>query len=264
MAAFPRAEGHVLYGGTEAEPIAHCSMAELVEADDAGSCGAGAGLLVGAPVPDIDVRIIGLASAPISIDIDEITVGPGEWGEIAVRGDHVLSCWFQNREADDTAFIRTDGDQWLRTGDVGRFDASGRVWLGGRTADVIEYRGRTIHPYEVEPVLDRLPGVRRSAMLWTPAGGAEVFVDVDDGAVAAGEAVAAALAAMGLAGVGVRWPVHIPVDGRHNSKVDRPTLRSRHTRVVVTAAARKVLHRVSGRLGDVLASGPTPGAGQRA
>lgn len=248
IAAFPRAEGHVLYGGTEAEPIAHCPMQELIDADHAGSCGAGAGLLVGPPVPDIELAVIG-TDTPTSSDrsIGDLVVRPGSWGEIAVCGAHVLSRWFDDPQADRATRVRSGGDagrpEFLRTGDIGRVDESGRLWLGGRVADIVEHEGRPLHPYEVEPVLDRLAGVRRSALMSSPAGGAEVFLDVDPeaGAEAAARLARAALPGVGLRGVTVHWPVAIPVDGRHNSKIDRPRLRARRARIVAIAAARRQL-----------------------
>ena len=255
IAVFPRARGHVLYGGTEAEPIAHCPMEELVDADDSGSCGAGAGLLVGPPVPDIELAVIETGrpadtDGPALGSIDDVAVTAGRWGEIAVCGSHVLSRWFDDPQADRASRLRAgdggdggDRREFLRTGDIGRLDESGRLWLGGRVADVVEHEGRALHPYEVEPVLDRLAGVRRCALMSSPSGAAEVFLDVDP-EPDAGEAVRlarAALRGMGLGGVAVHWPVAIPVDGRHNSKVDRPRLRARRARVVATAAARRYL-----------------------
>ncbi len=260
IATFPRARGHVLYGGTEAEPIAHCPMQELIDADDTGSCGAGAGLLVGPAVPDIELAVIETGTpadtdGPAAGSIDDVTVTAGRWGEIAVHGAHVLSRWFDDPKADRATRLRAgDGGErreFLRTGDIGRVDESGRLWLGGRVADIVEHEGRALHPYEVEPVLDRLAGVRRCALMSSPTGGAEVFLDVnpEPGADEAVRLARAALRGMGLRGVAVHWPVAIPVDGRHNSKVDRPRLRARRARIVAAAAARRHLGSLRRRAG---------------
>jgi acyl-coenzyme A synthetase/AMP-(fatty) acid ligase len=252
--AFPAAEGAVLYGSTEAEPVALCPMAEVVAAADRGDLRPGAGLLVGRPVPEIDVRILPPAPTPAPAPP---TTGPATrrdagrhhgaagdrpdvgWGEIAFAGDHVLPRWFRDPAADASTRTPLDGKDFLRSGDVGRIDERGRLWLGGRVADAVHHGDRIVHTYEVEPVLDALDGVRRTALLATP-GGPVLLVDTGPDRRPVPPLVRQVLHRAGLADIAVHGPVIIPVDGRHQSKVDRPTLRRRRRRLVAAAGVRRL------------------------
>lgn len=67
---------------------------------------------------------------------------PGRTGEIATRGPHLMRGYWRRPAATAAALVAVEGEEggkglWLRTGDVGRLDAEGRVWFQGRTADVI-------------------------------------------------------------------------------------------------------------------------------
>lgn len=110
---------------------------------------------VGLPRSHTDVRL----AAP---DGDLLPVAePGVVGEVVVRGPTVMSHYLHDLEA--TAATLADG--WLRTGDVGSFDACGRLHLLERTKDVVIAGGVNIYPREVEDVLARLPGVRDVAVV---------------------------------------------------------------------------------------------------
>lgn len=99
-----------VYGSTEAEPIAEV-QARDVTPDDITRMQAGAGLLAGPPVPGIALRI--------------------EDGEIWVSGDHVVAGYLDPaRDVETKRHI--DGVTWHRTGDAGRLEPDGRLWLLGR------------------------------------------------------------------------------------------------------------------------------------
>lgn len=83
------------------------------------------------------------------------TTDPDVVGEILVRGPTVA-----------TVAIADDG--WLHTGDLGRLDDRGHLTVVGRTADTIISGGENVLPLEVERVLDRLDGVRESAVFGRP------------------------------------------------------------------------------------------------
>ncbi|MDX6739577.1 class I adenylate-forming enzyme family protein [Actinocorallia sp. A-T 12471] len=97
----------------------------------------------------------------------EVRIGdgptPGE-GEILVRGDVVMAGYWNDPEA--TARTVTDG--WLATGDVGRFDARGFLYLTDRSKDVIISGGSNIYPREVEEALLLHPGVHEAVVVGVP------------------------------------------------------------------------------------------------
>jgi Acyl-CoA synthetases (AMP-forming)/AMP-acid ligases II len=99
---------------------------------------------VGRPLPDFQVRIM-------SPDEDGS-------GEVAVRGPGLLDAYaspWMPREK----ILR---DSWFITGDIGRFDADGFLFLSGRKTAVINVAGRKVFPEEIEAVLNRHPAVRES------------------------------------------------------------------------------------------------------
>jgi acyl-CoA synthetase (AMP-forming)/AMP-acid ligase II len=88
----------------------------------------------------------------------------GQPGEIAVRGDVVMTGYWNNPQA--TAAALTNG--WLRTGDIGLFDSGGRLHLLDRRHDTIISGGSNIYPREVEDVLVRHPSVKEAIVFGVP------------------------------------------------------------------------------------------------
>jgi acyl-CoA synthetase (AMP-forming)/AMP-acid ligase II len=82
-------------------------------------------------------------------------------GELQVRGPEVCVGYV---DAAQTAAAFTD-DGWFRTGDLGRIDADGFVWLDGRVSDVINRGGNKVFPAAVEEVLLAAPGIREVAVV---------------------------------------------------------------------------------------------------
>ena len=188
----PNARAYVFYGSTEAEPIAETTFAEVAEAR-------GEGLLVGAPVPEADVKL--------------------EQGEVWVRGAHVNRRYVNNPEANEKYKVPAgDGTIWHRTGDVARRDEQGRLWLLGRLGDDFALDGRTLWPLPIEIAVADVTGVRRAGFV---DGKIAVEIDGDE----ALQAVRTLLRSLAMEGVSVHPVEKIPVDARHNSKVDRAALR---------------------------------------
>ncbi len=223
LMAFPEADARIVYGSTEAEPISSVSMRDVVASG-------GDGYLVGEVVPAAQVRIVNLPDdAPVldhrGLDPYDVVVG-----EIVVSGAHVNRRYIDNPTADRANKVfGLDGTVWHRTGDVGHFDGAGRIWLTGRTADLVEHRGYVVHPLPVEATLDGLAGVRRAAIVATDGQRANVVVELEGGHAnhSVVRVVQDELTRLGLGSVPVRTVDAIPVDGRHNSKIDRPALRRR-------------------------------------
>lgn len=94
---------------------------------------------------------VGRAAGPevAILDATGRLLGPGEEGEVGVRGENVMQGYLDNPEANRTAFA---GD-WFRTGDVGRLDEDGFLRLTGRAKEIINRGGEKIAPVEIENVL---------------------------------------------------------------------------------------------------------------
>lgn len=210
--AFPNATIRIAYGSTEAEPIAALDIDDYLTWPDPA-----AGLLVGTVVDEAEVMI-----ARLDQNGQAQPCAHGEAGEILVAGPHVLQGYYHNPVADAANKIpRPQGDVWHRTGDVGYFDGLQRLWLTGRVADAIQLMGGIAQPYPLEQQLDALPGIERSAVvqcgeklcLFVVADVAldDIKIRIDD--------------LMPTASWLLIRLTEMPVDGRHNSKIDRPALR---------------------------------------
>jgi len=219
----PRARVAAVYGSTEAEPIADIDWNDI-STDDLHEMFCGGGLLAGRPVPDIDLRIIenqwGRALAPVAAaDFAGLCLSNRRPGEIIVHGGHVLGGYLGGVGDDQTKWRVGDG-VWHRTGDAGYLDDRGRLWLLGR-ADAKVQDGRGIlYPLAVECAASRIAGVRRCALM--PREGKRVLIVEPAGAVLE-ETLHRELAWAGIDEI--RFLDRIPVDKRHNAKIDYPALR---------------------------------------
>ncbi|MBA4013508.1 MAG: malonyl-CoA synthase [Phenylobacterium sp.] len=96
----------------------------------------------------------------------ELRIGGGEaTGTIEIKGPSVFGGYWQMPEK--TAQEFTD-DGFFITGDVGRQDADGRVWISGRAKDLIISGGFNVYPKEIELILDEMDGVTESAVIGLP------------------------------------------------------------------------------------------------
>jgi malonyl-CoA/methylmalonyl-CoA synthetase len=104
---------------------------------------------VGFPLPGVELRI----------------GGGEETGVIEIRGPSVFSAYWRMPEKTAEEFTP---DGYFITGDVGRQDPDGRVWISGRAKDLIISGGYNVYPKEIELVLDELAGVSESAVVGVP------------------------------------------------------------------------------------------------
>ncbi len=200
----PQADVVVHYGSTEADPIASIEAAEVLAM---GGDGAGRGSCVGAPSPELALELWQPGATQ--------SVAQGEPGEVVVAGDHVNRSYLEDPEADARFKVRLGGRVWHRTGDIATRDLEGRVWLLGRVGEAIDGRW----PLVVEAVAESLPWVRRAglgAQQGQPALVVELFAgqQPDDW-----QAQLAARCQVPRVMQGT-----VPVDHRHNAKVDRGAL----------------------------------------
>ena len=106
--------------------------------------------------PGTEVRVVSLMDEPCA---------PGEEGELQVRGCLAFPAFYDNAEANATAFAPGG---WYRTGDLATMDEGGNVAITGRAKDVINRGGHKFNPRDVEDLLDSHPLVLQSAIVPMP------------------------------------------------------------------------------------------------
>lgn len=223
QAMAPAAEIVAVYGSTEAEPIAKISLNEITAQDRQGML-SGRGLLSGFPDPDIQLRILregarGMDGAVSANAFGAASLSPGEFGEIVVNGPHVQPGYL-NGIGDAETKLSVDGRTWHKTGDAGYLDERGRVWLLGRSRERIQDAAGVIYPFQVECAAQQDPAVRRSALIaWQ--GQRWLVVEAVQGLTPQDLTARLAWARLDQ----IRFVRRIPVDQRHNAKVDYPALR---------------------------------------
>jgi acyl-coenzyme A synthetase/AMP-(fatty) acid ligase/pimeloyl-ACP methyl ester carboxylesterase len=203
----PEAELHTPYGMTEVLPVADVSLTDLVR------IGTGQGVCVGKPVSGCDVRIDPQTS--------ELLVS-APWMSAGYD-----SLWLTQHNARPAVSADGYSVTWHRTGDVGHLDTEGNVWVEGRLVHVIHTSRGPVAPVPLEIAIEALPTVVRVAAVGVGPADVEQIVivietiDSGDGPADAEltHAVRAALAPLTIASV---WTTKkLPVDIRHNSKIDR-------------------------------------------
>lgn len=227
MRAMLPPDGQVVtpYGATECLPVASIESREVLE-DTAAATAGGRGVCVGRPVPEADVVIIGIDDGPIRAMSDARALGPGEVGEITVRGPQATRRYWDAPEHTALAKIDDGGAVRHRMGDLGYLDERGRLWFAGRKSQRVEAGGRTFFTAEVEGVFDAHDAVYRSALV-RAHGGPAVCLELERGRRAPSRAELRALADAHDATRGIeRFEVHpsFPVDIRHNAKIKREQL----------------------------------------
>ena len=223
----PNAIAHTPYGMTECLPVASISLPELE------SIGTGDGVCVGRPLPGVEVQL-----EPITDD---------GLGEILVRADHMRTgydrLWFTTHQA-----TRPEVG-WHATGDIGRIDEAGLLWVSGRAAHMLTVPSATLAaglgPVGIEKTVEQVDGVYMATAIGidgTEVSGQKVAVvvqlDTPSGSpkhcgLEITDAVRASVARWldtidqrhganrSLDVVAVLEVPKLPVDRRHNSKIDR-------------------------------------------
>jgi len=175
------------YGLTEASPIVTGNPLHLK--DFTGS--------VGVPFPSTDVAVFDESGRELPV---------GETGEICARGPQIMAGYWQR--PDETAKVLF-GEGWLRTGDLGRLDAWGYLFIEDRKKDVIVVSGFKVYPNEIEDVATLQPGVREAAAIGVPDEQSgevvKLFVVRSDGQVTAADVLAHARRSL----TGYKVPRHV-------------------------------------------------------
>ena len=232
----PEAEIFTPYGATEVLPLASIGSREILASTRA-LTDAGAGVCVGRVVVPNDVRIIEVTDTALTDwrQVRELPVG--EIGEITVAGPTVTSMYIGRPEATRLAKINRDGAIVHRMGDVGYFDAIGRLWFCGRKSHRVELPGMTLFSAPVEEIFNTHIAVFRSALVGVTIGGARVpvlCIERDQEVLSKNRMEERELFDQ-LKTIGakfehtkgiMRFLIHpgFPVDIRHNAKISREKL----------------------------------------
>ena len=145
-ALYPKVKVQNLYGQTENSPAA-TTLKDHYALDKIGS--------VGEPLPQTKIRVV---------DEHGNDVSPGEVGEIVVKGPQNMKGYLKNEAETD----KTLKNGWLFSGDLGRFDEEGLLYIVDRKKDMIIRGGENVYPVEIEEVLYQIPEVLEAAVVGAP------------------------------------------------------------------------------------------------
>ncbi|WP_328908653.1 long-chain fatty acid--CoA ligase [Streptomyces sp. NBC_00234] len=135
------------YGLSETSPVASFNPPD--QPRKAGS--------IGLPIRGVELKLVA---------DDGTSVAPGEVGEIAIRGENVMRCYWNRPE--ETAEAVRDG--WFHSGDLARVDDDGYYFVVDRKKDLIIRGGYNVYPREIEEVLYEHPAVAEAAVVGVPHG----------------------------------------------------------------------------------------------
>ncbi|MEO1061773.1 MAG: alpha/beta fold hydrolase [Actinomycetota bacterium] len=217
----PAAEAHTPYGMTEVLPVADIGLDEL-----RGRRG-GDGVCVGRPRAGVEVRISALDERGRATG--EPDAVPGTVGEVLISADHVKDGYDRLWLTEHRSSLLP---RWHRSGDVGMLDGDGYLWIGGRLEHVITTTAGPVTPVSIEVAAETVDGVRRAAAVGVGPSGRQVVavvVETDPPARRPGLAGPAVTDSVRVAVAAVDRPTpvavlrvpRLPVDRRHNSKIDR-------------------------------------------
>jgi acyl-CoA synthetase (AMP-forming)/AMP-acid ligase II len=232
LAAFPNAYSRIVYGSTEAEPISSIELNQYLKYSQTTR-----GYLVGKPAEQVEILIANVPAQTASEDdLLKHKVSCAEVGEILVSGRHVLKQYVDNPSANAENKIRRTQNNinehhpiWHRTGDTGFLDDTGKLWLTGRVKDSLVMNQSVIQPYPLEQSMDAIKGIVRSALIEFNHA---LYVFVQSGKASSHTLsseirceIEQILVAAGIHCFHINMIEDMPVDARHNSKIDRMALR---------------------------------------
>jgi long-chain acyl-CoA synthetase len=134
------------YGLTETAPAVTMNPSHLTSFNGS----------IGLPIPSTELKIC---------DDEGVEVKQGEAGEVYVRGPQVMRGYW--KRPIETAHVLSE-DGWLRTGDIGKIDSEGFVYLVDRKKDMIIVSGFNVYPNEVENIIADMPGVLEVGVIGLP------------------------------------------------------------------------------------------------
>lgn len=249
-AIMPNASAHTPYGMTECLPVANIDLQQIETA------GPGNGVCVGHPVGGVEVEVSPLDTKAAATG--ERTRQPGITGELCVAAPH------RKDRYDRLALTELESSRepgWHRTGDVGHLDDDGRIWIEGRLAHVITTAAGVVTPVGVEQAVESIDHITMAAAVGVgPSGTQQVVVVLTTDPPAGRLQIAplsltdrvrsVVLAAVGVEVTAVLAVPDLPVDIRHQSKIDRAEVARRASAMLAGRGVR--------RRGDDRAAAPPP------
>jgi long-chain acyl-CoA synthetase len=146
------------YGLTETSPVACANP--MIPWEEGGKPLKKAGS-VGVPFPDTAVAILDLSEGKTVLATDEE-------GEIALAGPQIMKGYFKKEEATAEVIRQVEGRRFFLTGDIGKIDEDGYLWITDRKKDMIDVSGFKAYPREIEEVLIAYPAVSVAAVIGVP------------------------------------------------------------------------------------------------
>ncbi len=230
------------YGATECLPVASISAREVLK-ETAVLTAIGKGTCVGHVFHGMRVRIIETSSEMLREIGKTVSVASGQIGEIIVSGPVATREYYQRPNATNFAKI-ADGDSfWHRMGDVGYFDDVGRLWFCGRKAHIVSTTTGPMYSVCCEAIFNNHPAIYRCALVGIGAKGRQIpmiVAEPEPGKFPSSEQDRRQLGNE-LLQLGTQNPltanIHqilfhrsLPVDTRHNVKINRELLAAWATR----------------------------------
>jgi acyl-CoA synthetase (AMP-forming)/AMP-acid ligase II len=148
---FPAARIYSMYGLTECKRCTYLPPEDIDRKPES----------VGIAIPNTELWLV---------DENDRRLGPGEIGQLVIRGATVMKGYWEKPEATAKKLKPgpVPGEQVLYTGDLCRLDDEGYLYFVGRMDDIIKSRGEKVAPKEVEAALVAIPGVHEAAVIGVP------------------------------------------------------------------------------------------------
>ena len=213
------------YGATECLPVSLLAGSEILRRGLIAQTRAGKGVCIGRPVPGLAWQIISPEGLPCAV---------GEVGELVVRAPQLTPGYYGNEAASQASrWYETPERWWHRMGDLTYADGEGRLWFCGRRVHRVQCQGLVFDPIPCEGVFNQHPEVRRSALIAVGGGAALVLERWDRRTYLLPQSRARFKAELmqlareiSPANAIEVFFLHgnLPVDTRHNIKIDRLAL----------------------------------------
>lgn len=226
------------YGATEALPISNITGKYILKYT-AAHTKRGHGTCIGLPIKGIQVKIIEATNDSIKKISDAKILLPNEIGEIIVQGPIVTREYMSLIEETNLAKIMEDNEKfWHRMGDVGFLDEKGMLWFCGRKSHCVHTAEGTLYPIQCEAIFNLHPDVKRSALVGLGKKGSEIpaivierkdqqFLQDKSRSIFEAELFTLAKKYPHTSNITkIYFSKSLPVDVRHNIKIDRLKLKS--------------------------------------